>query len=165
MNNKGFTLIELMATITVMGILMVVALPNITSTVDKGKSTSYINDAKKLVNLARYQFEGDMTRPRPATGECRKYKIADLDRSELQNGPYNGKYNESYSYVIVKYESSKYIYYVQLIENFTTSGTNYYRGVKFTSNENLYKENAKIQYVTSTLTNLDTLKGENNYNC
>ena len=54
---------------------------------------------------------------------------------------------------------------MQLIENFTTSGTNYYRGVKFTSNENLYKENAKIQYVTSTLTNLDTLKGENNYNC
>ena len=35
MNNKGFTLIELLVTITIMGLLMAIAVPNVTSMVDK----------------------------------------------------------------------------------------------------------------------------------
>ena len=167
MNDKGFTLIELMATITVMGIFMAIALPNITSTVDKSKRTSYINDARKLVSLAKYKFEGDMNTTRPSSSEYRKYNITDLDMSELQTGPNEGKYDSTYSYVVVKYDShdKRYVYCVQLIEKFTANNNTYYRGVKYTDNKNLYKENAKIRQVTDALLDTNSLNENNTTLC
>ncbi len=160
MNVKGFTLIELLATIVVMGLLMVISLPNVNSIVDKNKRTSYINDARKMVILAKYKFGGD-TNAKPDSTICKKYKITELDISELNNTPNNGKYDFSsgnYSYVTIKYNSSKktYDYVVQLVEEFKVNNKTYYRGLKYTESSLLYKDNAKILYVTDTFDSLSS---------
>lgn len=175
-NKKGFTLIELIATIAVIGVIMLIAVPNVTSMVDKNTRSTYLNDAKKMVKLAKYQFS-KTNAIHPSANSCIKYKITDLDRSELQNTPNDGSYTFSsgaYSYVTVKYDNNPssltyqtYIYQVQLVEQYSKNNTTYYRGVKYTESSLLEKENAKMKYVTSSYPNLNSslFKNINNLSC
>ena len=127
-NNKGFTLIELIAAITILSIIMLVAIPNIISMSIKNQNRTYINDANKLVILAKYKFESDANIIKPTDNVCLVLKLDDLDKTELQKGPQNGSYVSSNTYVIVKYGSQKYIYYVQTEEEVEKDSQ--YRGVK-----------------------------------
>ncbi len=145
-NKKGFTLVELIITISVIAIIMLTAVPNIASMNDKNKRTNYIQDAKKLVKLAKYQFT-QTTSDHPSSSSCIKYSIKVLDKTELQTPPNGGNYLEDYSYVEVRYQDSEYKYYVQLVEEFTVNNKTYDRGVKLVESNLLEKENAKIQYV------------------
>lgn len=52
-NNRAFTLIELLAAIIIMGILVLIAIPAVTSYISDSKKTSYISTAKNLVAGAR----------------------------------------------------------------------------------------------------------------
>ena len=57
MNQKGFTLMELLATIVILSIIMLIAVPNVINTLDKNKrSFTYVEDAKKMITLAEYKF-------------------------------------------------------------------------------------------------------------
>ena len=48
-NNKGFTLVEVIAVVVIIALLGMIAIPNVISTINKGKDTSYeilVNDIK-----------------------------------------------------------------------------------------------------------------------
>lgn len=147
-NRKGFTLIELIATITILGIIMLVAIPNIMSTSIKSKNRSYLNDANKLVSLAKYKFESDAAIDKPSSTYCLKILLGKLDQTELQKGPEGGTYDTSDSYVIVRYDGSnyKYQYYVQIKEKYSENKT---KGIKLTKYENVLDSNKKQSLVTS----------------
>lgn len=49
MKNKGFTLVELLAVIVVLGLIMVIAVPSTINILEKNKKESFIADAKKIV--------------------------------------------------------------------------------------------------------------------
>lgn len=51
--NTGYTLLELMVTITIAGILMGVAVPSFTSIIDSNRLTTYANDLVTALNYAR----------------------------------------------------------------------------------------------------------------
>ncbi len=53
LENKAFTLIELLAVITIMGILMAVAIPTVNLVIQNSRKKTYINDAKTFVNEAQ----------------------------------------------------------------------------------------------------------------
>ena len=68
MNKKGFTLIEMLATITILGIIMVIAFPSVISLIrnnDKHLAeqlgTTMVTDAKKYVNDERLDGTGCKT--------------------------------------------------------------------------------------------------------
>ena len=86
-NSLGFTLIELIATITILGIIMLIAVPNVISVVTKNKNQTYVNDARKFVTLAKYKFESDANIMRPTSTNCAVIMLSSVDRSELQSGP------------------------------------------------------------------------------
>ena len=161
MKKNGFTLVELIITISIFGLMMLVSVPNITSMVDKNKRKVYINDAKKLVKLARYKFYTTYKDVKPAAGTCITYSINSLDMSNLETPPNGGKYYDAtnhftdYSFVKVTYSGNTYIFKVQLVERYTTTtGAVRYRGVPYTENSELDKSNAKAAKVTQTKTDL-----------
>ena len=148
-NSLGFTLIELIATITILGIIMLIAVPNVISVVTKNKNQTYVNDARKFVTLAKYKFESDATIMRPTSTNCAVIMLSSVDRSELQSGPEDGTYETDsnatdQSYVVIKYENSTYVYYVQLIETYSNkNNTVQKKGIALMKYDDLVQIDAK----------------------
>lgn len=132
-DEKAFSLVELIAAITIMGILMLVAIPNVTRTVEKNKQTTYINDAKKLITLAKKKYTEDTTIAEPTRTKCLIFTLKDLELTDLK-GPNNGKYNSKYSYVTINYDktNNNYTYGVQLMETYGKRES--HRGIAYLNN-------------------------------
>lgn len=61
MNKKGFTLIELLAVIAIIALISLIAIPNIVGLTDGVKKDQMLDDAKKLISMAKYQVNKDYT--------------------------------------------------------------------------------------------------------
>ena len=58
-NNKGFTLVELLAVIVIMGILMMVAIPSVTRTIENSRKETFVDIAKSYGNAVRTLWTSD----------------------------------------------------------------------------------------------------------
>ena len=154
LNKKGFTLVELLAAMVILAVIMVIAVPNIMGILTNSRANTYVEDAKKLLSLAEYQFRGH-PELRPAKNACIVMTLKYLDNSELKNAPNNGEYDQTNSYVLVvnKPESgkNKYVYYVTLDEKLD-NGT--HRGIASKSYDQLYGEEASDLVVIGSGTNV-----------
>lgn len=108
MKDKGFTLIELLAVIIILGILMIIAIPSVTSYISGSRKSAYIDTAKELINGARNlvndgnleMFDADTT-----------YYI-DVNCIKAETGTPKSPYGEfTKAYVIVTYNGKGYDYY------------------------------------------------------
>lgn len=143
-NKKGFTLIELLATIVILGIIMIVAVPNVTGIIYRNRSNTYVEDAKKMVTLADYAIRGNNNKiVKPATDHCIVFSLQYLDNAEFEEPPNGGKYQKMKSFVLVKKEGTKLVYYAQIVEEFKST----YRGVSFTTSSSLNQEGASNNLV------------------
>lgn len=148
-NEKGFTLVELLATMAILATLMLIAIPNVIGIVQRNKNKTYIEDAKKLETLAAYKVRSNPTELKPASGDSYCFLLPFLDKSnELSEPPNGGEYDKTKSYVIVKNNGGSLEYKVQLVEvkNGSTVG-----GVKEIPREELYKDTATQKVVTSEI--------------
>ncbi len=144
-NNKGFTLIELLATISILAIIMLMAIPNVIGIVQRNKNKQYVEDAKKLVTLAKYEVRKNKPANNPET-----YTLDKLDKSDdIKDGPNGSDYNRTGSGVTVTKDESKYTYQVTLYEGKDDKAI----GLFEVSETDLYKANA---------VNLVKTKGKNN---
>ena len=143
-NKKGFTLIELLATIVILGIIMIVAVPNVTGIIYRNRANTYIEDAKKMVTLTDYAMRGSNNKiTKPGNGQCIIFNLLYLDNAEFEDPPNGGDYQKSDSFVVVKRNGNKFVYYVQLVEKFKEN----YRGVPFVESSELNKEGASGRLV------------------
>ena len=138
MNKKGFTLIELLATIAILALLMLVAVPNVMSTIDKNKRDTYVEDAKRMITLAEYEVRSNASIELPTSGNCIVILLGSLDLSDFNEGPEGGNYDLQKSYVVIARSGSTYEYMATIVENF--DGT--VRGIPLTSRNDLNDENA-----------------------
>ena len=53
MNKKGFTLVELLAVLAIIALIGMIAVPNVISLMDNNKKDQMINDAQRLISLAK----------------------------------------------------------------------------------------------------------------
>lgn len=118
MNNKGFTLVELLATISLLAVLMMIAVPNIIGVVNRNKNKTYVEDAKKLVALAEYKVRSDPAN-KPTNGEYFCFSMETLGEGEFDStAPNGGMYDAKSSYVkVTKGEDNALQYSVVLVEN------------------------------------------------
>ena len=138
-NNYAFTLIELLATILILALIMIIAVPNVMSTIDKNKQDTYVEDAKKMITLAEYKIRSDTSIPLPTSGNCIIVPLNSLDLSDFNEGPEGGSYDLENSYVLVARNGNSYLYYATIVENYDDSK----RGIPLTSRNELNKENAR----------------------
>ncbi len=113
MDKKGFTLIELILVIGIIGVILAFAIPNVTITLEKNKKDQMIADAKDMAEKAKNCL---LTKGFEA---CNSRTLDKLDtRNEIKDSPYGAQYNRTDSKVeIVKEETEKkYKYYITLTD-------------------------------------------------
>ena len=153
-NIKGFTLVELLATIVIIGILAVVSVPMIMRLIDNSRDKTYISDAKKLISQADSEIRtNNVTLEIPDEGNCIIVSLVYLDNVAFDNPPHGGKYQKENSFVVIKnLGNDKLEYSVVLVEKYK----NNYKGVKLTKEEDLNSKDATkniVSYDTTSLVN------------
>ena len=168
-NNKGFTLIELLAAMVILAAIMVIAVPNVMGILNNSKASTYVEDAKKLLSLAEYEFRGNPTY-RPPKGDCVVMTLGFLDNSEFDNAPNNGSYEKDNSYVMIVNSpevgstKNRYIYYVTLDEKMEAGG---HRGIMYKSSDELNSSDASELITNGSGTNIlaDTNTAKSKVSC
>ena len=111
--NKAFTLIELLAVIIILGVLMIIAIPSVTTYISNSRKTAYIDTAKQvifgarnLVNEGRLEmYSTDSTYYIKAS--CIK---TENGGKEGAKSPF-GDFIDDDTYVVVTYSGTGYDYY------------------------------------------------------
>ncbi|MBQ6324126.1 MAG: type II secretion system protein [Bacilli bacterium] len=117
MNSKGFTLIELLAMMVVLGILMTVAVPNITGILNNQKANSIVEDAVRMTDKVKTIVATDEGIANPGVNDCLIFTLDYLDMSkEIEKGPNGGDYDRKQSFVVVTRIANQYKYYARIIE-------------------------------------------------
>lgn len=117
MKKNGFTFVELLAMLTVIGIIMLVAIPNISGMLKNQRLGSLKTDATSMVESAKAKAGKDRLMPKPKVGECIVFPLNYLDDNEnIIKGPNGGLYDQFDSIVVYTRIDNKYKYYVRLVE-------------------------------------------------
>lgn len=118
-DENGFTLIELLAVIVILGILMIVAIPQVTKYIENSKKSTYADTAKSYIDSARYMLlnddfttkNNDSTCTLPEKGGTIYIKLEDI---KLEKGGTNSSYGKPFdlknSFVMVKNNGEKFEY-------------------------------------------------------
>jgi prepilin-type N-terminal cleavage/methylation domain-containing protein len=103
---KGFTLIELLAVIIILGVLMIIAIPSVTSYISDSRKNAYIDTAKELISGARTIVnQGNLETFDVATTYYIPTKCITTENGG--QSPY-GEFDEAYIGVIYTGEGYKY---------------------------------------------------------
>lgn len=144
-NRRGFTLVELLAVLVILGILSVFAIPTITRLVSSSREKMYINDTKKFISIAEAKMKANSSDiDEPDNNKCIVMNLLYLDNGDLKHAPNGGEYLKENSFVIVKKNGDDLEYSASLIEKTKDGG---YVGTKLIKKSVLNTKEA-INYVT-----------------
>ena len=141
-NKKGFTLIELLAVVVILGVLSLIAVPNVISIINNNKRDTMLGDARKLISQAKYQVNVDKT---IRDSKDYQFTIANLNTSnDIKNDP-DGENYLSTSYVHYKVDANGIATYCVYLEGSkrkiaTSTGNCVMESELFTRNVVLDKE-------------------------
>lgn len=100
-NNKGFTLVETIAVIIILGVVLSIAVPSITNVVKSTNKNRMISDAETFVSEVKEYVESDTIGNTSDTYTLENIK----DKTKLSESPYGGNYNMESSSVTIKNNS------------------------------------------------------------
>ena len=116
-NKKGFSLIELLAVIVILGILIAFSIPVVTKYIKSTRAKSYLIDTNKLITMAEYKINSNsLNIEKPDSGNCIVFPFKYLDNGSLNSPPNKGKYDQDVSFVVIKNNGGTLEYSAQLIE-------------------------------------------------
>lgn len=117
MNNlskRGFTLIELLGVILILGILMIIAIPAITSYIDNSRKKTFVSNAKTFIDAAR-KINIDESLVARKEGEIKVLNITQLDVIG-EKSPYGSTWDYDNSFVEIYFSENEFYYSIQLID-------------------------------------------------
>lgn len=96
-NKSGFTLIELLAVIAIIALISMIAIPNIVGLSDGIRKDNMLDDAKKLISMAKYQVNKDYGIRVSASHD---FSFDELNiNGDIKGDPDGGEYDKEASYV------------------------------------------------------------------
>ena len=136
MNRKGFTLVELLGVIVILSIIMLIAVPNITSTLERSRRDGYLTDAIKMITLADSEIrKGDLYKP--TEGNFIKITLGELSTSDIDKDPDGVPYSLTESSVVIARKNSYLKYYVTLVSDHGKNGETTWWGIKLSEKSEL----------------------------
>ena len=120
-NKKGFTLIELLATLAIIALISAVAIPNIVNLSNGIRKDNMLDDAKKLISLAKYKVNKDyeIRNNPPHTFTFNELNVND----DIGKDPDGGDYDQVTSKVVYSIENNVAQYCVVLIGKYRAIGS------------------------------------------
>ena len=119
MKNRGFTLVELMAVITILAILSLIIVPIIDKNVKKGKDDVYKIQIENI-KFAAMNYYTDNISLRPRNGESNSISLSALVEnnyiSDVDVKTFPKKYQNEEIQVFIFNDSGKYLYLVCPLE-------------------------------------------------
>ena len=113
MNNRAYTLVELLAIVAILGIISLVSAPNILVMVDNNKKDEMLQDAVYLISKAKTKVAGDRDF-RNSSETTAKYFLKDLATTdEIDKDPDGGSYDRNNSYVLYSKSTGDYCVYLK----------------------------------------------------
>lgn len=91
-NRKGFTLVEVIAVVVILGVVLMIAVPSITGLSNRSKEKQITEDAKMFEELVKAKIESDTTIKISGTA---KFTLKSIE------GKLSADYDEEHSYVEV----------------------------------------------------------------
>lgn len=131
LNKKGFTLVELLATIGILALISLIAIPSVINLTNKNKQNVYIKDAKRFISLVEYESRKSENIKNSLSIHCQTEErytyggviLDQIDHSDIITSPQEKKY----SGFVVKIDDNVEIeqqekgeYYVCLTDGETT---------------------------------------------
>ena len=143
MNKKGFTLIELLAVIIILGILMIIAIPSVTTYIQNSRKSAYVDTASAYIDAVRakvnegkdFKFFSKDTLYMVPVGNDSASSCVSVESGG--KSPFSDKWK--YAYVGVIYTGTGYNY-------FYISEDGASQGIPFVSQEKLSKEGNDLIY-------------------
>lgn len=136
MNKKGFTLIELLAVIAILALVSLIAIPNIVGLREGIKKDQMLDDAKKLISLAKYQVNKNYDIRNSAS---HTFTLSDLNiNNDVTKDPDGNNYISA-TVTYTKGSTAKYcVYLVSSKKKVCKGSTNYDSCTSCVNEENLY---------------------------
>lgn len=124
MNRKGFSLIELIAMMVVLGILMLITVPNIAGIIKNNRENILKEDINKLVANAKTRVNTKQAKNPTGLNECAVMTLSYVDsNNDMKEGINGGRYSQAESFLVIRKELENpgeniytYRYYVRLVE-------------------------------------------------
>ena len=121
-NKNGFTLIELIAVVVILGVIMTIAIPNIVATLDKNRRDSFIKDAQRAITSAEYTIRSNPKYEWPDANTIVVFPLNKIKNLDLEVSSFDTYYSMKDSFVAITKEliagsSDVYdmVYYVHLV--------------------------------------------------
>ena len=106
---NGFTLIELLAVIIILGILMIIAIPSVTTYIQNSRKSAYIDTAREIISGTR-TFVNQGKVPMYDTNVTYYVNYKCINTENASKSPY-GEFVDGETFVVVTYNGSGFNYY------------------------------------------------------
>ena len=115
---NGFTLVEVLAVIVILGIVMIIAVPAISKYILKSDKSVYASDVQAYIESIRAKYEMKEYGPLLKDDEIMMVPLSHIvfEKGDSQNSPY-GAYDFSRSYVLIVPEKHGYNFYATVIDS------------------------------------------------
>ena len=152
MNKKGFTLIELLAVIIILGILMIIAIPSVTTYIQNSRKSAFVDTADAYISAVRTKVNEGKDLKLFATKTLYLIPVGNDSSISCVSTESGGKSPFSdtwdYAYVGVVYNGTGYDYYF-------VGQDGAKQGIAFTSDDTLAKNGNDLLYSSTKESSTD----------
>lgn len=118
MKQKGFTLIELLAVVVILGVLMVIAIPSVSSYITASRKQSFIDSAKSYIGAAKaFASDNGGIRYPHSDGESSYIQLSELSLEKGEDkSAFDAAYVQEKCYIRIVSVSRGYDFYITLVD-------------------------------------------------